>query len=86
MPIQKFSAISWREQVDFQWDDEDVCFNLDQHAEQTWGQLLSDVIDYITITLQFSGLHYITITSIFKCNRLNYNYFVNVIDYIADYI
>jgi hypothetical protein len=52
----------------------------------TWGQLLSDVIDYITITLQFSWLHYITITSIFKCNQLNYNYFVNVIDYITDYI
>ena len=55
-------------------------------ACQTWGQLLSNVIDYITITLQFSWLHYITITSIFKCNRLNYNYFVNVIDYITDYI
>ena len=40
---------------------------------QTWGKLLSNVIDYITITLQFSWLHYITITSIFKCNRLNYN-------------
>jgi hypothetical protein len=53
---------------------------------QTWGQLYSNVIDYITITLQFSWLHYITITSIFKCNRLNYNYFVNVIDYITDYI
>ena len=53
---------------------------------QTWGQLLANVIDYITITLQFSWLHYITITSIFKCNRLHYNYFVNVIDYITDYI
>ena len=53
---------------------------------QTWGQLLSNVIDYITITLQFSWLHYITITSIFKCNPLHYNYFVNVIDYITDYI
>ena len=53
---------------------------------QTWGQLLSNVIDYITITLQFSWLHYIMITSIFKCNRLNYNHFVNVIDYITDYI
>ena len=53
---------------------------------QTWGQLHSNVIDYITIPLQFSLLHYITITSIFKCNQLNYNYFVNVIDYITDYI
>jgi hypothetical protein len=47
-------------------------------------QLHSNVINYITITLQFSWLHYIMITSIFKCNRLNYNYFVNVIDYITD--
>jgi hypothetical protein len=45
-------------------------------ACQTWGQLLSNVIDYITITSQFSWLHYITITSIFKCNRLNYNYMI----------
>jgi hypothetical protein len=27
-----FSAISWREQVNFQWDDDDVWFVLDQHA------------------------------------------------------
>ena len=55
-------------------------------TKQTWGQLLSNVIDYITITLKFSWLHYIMITSIFKCNRLNCNYFVNVINYITDYI
>jgi hypothetical protein len=28
-----FSAVSWREQVNFQWDDEEVHFLLDQHAE-----------------------------------------------------
>ena len=28
-----FSAISWWEQVNFQWDDDEVCFVLDQHAE-----------------------------------------------------
>ena len=60
--------------------------NSDGEKGQTWGQLHSNVIDYITITLQFSWLHYIMITSIFKCNRSNYNYFVNVIDYITDYI
>jgi hypothetical protein len=27
------SAISWREQVNFQWDDDDVRFVLDQYAE-----------------------------------------------------
>jgi hypothetical protein len=53
------------------------------YHHQTWGQLHLNVIDYITITWQFSWLHYITITLIFKCNRLNYNYFVNVIDYIT---
>jgi hypothetical protein len=33
MPIQQFSAIPWRKQVNFQWDDDEVCFLLDQHAE-----------------------------------------------------
>ena len=27
-----FSAISWQEQVNFQWDDDEVCIVLDQHA------------------------------------------------------
>ena len=27
------SAILWREQVNFQWDDDEVCFVLDQPAE-----------------------------------------------------
>ena len=26
------AAISWRQQVDFQWDDDEVRFVLDQHA------------------------------------------------------
>ena len=29
-----FSAIWWREQVNFQWDDDDVRFALDQHTEK----------------------------------------------------
>jgi len=34
MPIQQFfSYISWREQVNFQSDDDEVHFVLDQHAE-----------------------------------------------------
>ena len=28
-----FSAISWREQANFQWDDDEIRFVLDQHAE-----------------------------------------------------
>jgi hypothetical protein len=28
-----FSAISWREQVNVQWDDDEVRFVLDQHTE-----------------------------------------------------
>ena len=28
-----YLAISWRVQVNFQWDDDEVCFVLDQHAE-----------------------------------------------------
>ena len=30
--LRKFSAISWREQVNFQWDDDQVHFLLDQYA------------------------------------------------------
>ena len=63
-----------------------IVYPINDSRGQTWGQIHSNVIDYITITLQFSWLHYIMITSIFKCNRLHYNYFVNVIDYITDYI
>jgi len=33
MPAQQFSAITWREQVNFQWYDDEVRFVLDQHAE-----------------------------------------------------
>ena len=31
--FSNISAISWREQVHFQWDDDEVGFVLDQHAE-----------------------------------------------------
>jgi hypothetical protein len=31
--IQQFSAISWREQVNFQWDDNEIRFELDQYVE-----------------------------------------------------
>ena len=30
--MTNISALSWQEQVTFQWDDDDVCFILDQHA------------------------------------------------------
>jgi hypothetical protein len=34
MPFSNFSAILWREQVNFQWDEDDeVRFVLDQYAE-----------------------------------------------------
>ena len=32
-PIQQFFSLSWREQVNFQWDDDEIRFELDQHAE-----------------------------------------------------
>jgi hypothetical protein len=31
--FNNFSAISWREQANFQWNDDDVRFALDQYAE-----------------------------------------------------
>jgi len=30
--MSNYSAISWREQVNFRWDDDEVRFILDQHA------------------------------------------------------
>jgi hypothetical protein len=42
------SAISWREQVNFQWDD--VCFVLDQHAE-------FDFYSTSSLKQQFAGRH-----------------------------
>jgi len=30
-----FSAISWREEVNFQWDDDEVRLDLEQHADTT---------------------------------------------------
>ena len=33
MSVFNISAISWREQVNSQWDDDEVCIVLDQHAE-----------------------------------------------------
>jgi hypothetical protein len=43
-----FSAISWREQVNFQWDDNDVRFVLDQHAE----------LDFFSANMQISAYHH----------------------------
>jgi hypothetical protein len=54
-----------------------------------WNKKISKHQLYIllyTYQQAYKETHYITITSIFKCNRLRYNYFVNVIDYITDYI
>jgi hypothetical protein len=31
--FSNFSAILWLEQVNFQWNDDEVCFVLDQYAE-----------------------------------------------------
>jgi hypothetical protein len=31
--VKFFSTISWQEQVNFLWNDDEVCFVLDQHAE-----------------------------------------------------
>jgi hypothetical protein len=31
--FNSFATRSWREQVNFQWDDDEVCFVLNQHAE-----------------------------------------------------
>jgi hypothetical protein len=33
LQFSNISAISWREQVNFQWDDDELRFVLDHHAE-----------------------------------------------------
>jgi hypothetical protein len=39
-PIQLiFVAIAWRQQVNFQWNDDEVRFNLDQPHEPCWNNL-----------------------------------------------
>jgi hypothetical protein len=45
-----FSAISWREQVNFQWDDDEVRFVLEQHAEL-------DFYSASSLKQQFAGRH-----------------------------
>ena len=37
--LSNFSTISWREQVTFQWDDDEVRFVLDQHAQLDFRKL-----------------------------------------------
>ena len=44
------SAISWREQVKFQWDDDVVRFVLDQYAEL-------DLYSASSLKQQFAGRH-----------------------------
>jgi len=48
--ISNCSAISWREQVNCQWDDDEVCFTLDQHAEL-------DFYSASSLKKQFAGRH-----------------------------
>ena len=50
-PSNIFSAISWREQVIFQWDDGEICFVLDQHIYWIFFYSAS------SLTQQSSGRH-----------------------------
>jgi len=51
MPIQQFvTAISWREQVNIQWYDDEFRFVLDQHAEL-------DFYSASSLKQQFAGWH-----------------------------
>jgi hypothetical protein len=46
--FSNFSPISWREQVNVQWDDDEVRFVLDQHAEL-------DLYSASSLKQQFAG-------------------------------
>ena len=48
MPIQQL--LSWGEQVNFQWDDDEVCFVLDQHAKL-------DFYSASSLKQQSAGIH-----------------------------
>ena len=48
--LSNSSAISWREQVNFQWDGDEVRFVLDQHAEL-------DLYSASSLTQQSAGRH-----------------------------
>jgi biotin synthase-like enzyme len=48
--FSNFSAISWREQAKFQWDDDEVRFVLDQHAEL-------NLYSASSLKQQFAGRH-----------------------------
>ena len=50
IPVSDFSAISWWEQVNFQWDDDDVHFVLDQHTDL-------DIYNAISLKQQSAGTH-----------------------------
>ena len=47
--MNNFSAISWREQVTFQWDDDHVCFVLDQRYN--WNIVESGIL-YLNVVFQ----------------------------------
>jgi hypothetical protein len=48
--FSNFSPISWREHVNFQWDDDEVRFVLDQQAEL-------DLYSASSLNQQFAGKH-----------------------------
>jgi hypothetical protein len=49
MPTQQLSAISWREQVNFQWDDDEVRFVLEHTL--SWGEHANHRCGYIYISV-----------------------------------
>jgi hypothetical protein len=57
-----FSAISWREQVNFQWDDDEVCFVLDQQAE-------FDFYSASSLKQQSVGRHFVPLAHIILIPR-----------------
>ena len=62
--LSNFSAISWREQVNFQWDDDEIRFVLDQRAEL-------DFYSAISLKQQSAGRHVVhsDTSSWFRANQ-----------------
>jgi hypothetical protein len=74
--LSPFSAISWREQVNFQWDDEEVHFVLDQYAE-------SDFYSASSLKQQSADRH---VNKSFNINKTSSHLSSQIIEHIKDHL
>ena len=71
-----FSAISWREQVNFQWDDDEVHFVLDQYADL-------DFYSASSLKQQSADRH---VNKSFNINKTSSHLSSQIIEHIKDHL